>query len=243
MTALTREAPRTVLHKVDPCGSCGAREASVCRGVGDEFLDRLASIVASRTLDPHELIVAEGDAATSYFNITDGSAKVYKLLPDGRQQIVGFLFTGDFVGLAVRDTYAYTVEAMTRLKLCRFGRGDLERLLGEFPHMEHLLRQMASDELAVAQEQMLALGRKTARERVAGFLIQLSRRAERLGQAPNPVQLPMTRADIADYLGLTLETVSRTLTLLKSAGLIAVDRQTVYVSRKADLIEIAEGEA
>ncbi len=207
----------------DPCGRCAARPLSVCRGVGDEHLAELAATIQTVKLPPRGTLASEGDAAHHYFNITQGSVKIYKLLPDGRQQIVGFLFAGDFVGLAVRDTYAYSVEAITPITACRFERKKLDGLLSRFPDMEQLLRGAAFDELAVAQEQMLSLGRKNATERVAGFLLQLSRRASRLGQPANPVHLPMSRLDIADYLGLTIETVSRVITRLKTARTIRLN--------------------
>ena len=167
-------------------------------------------------------MVAEGDSAVHYFNITKGTVKIYKLLPDGRQQIVGFSFAGDFIGLSVRETYAYTVEALTPAAACRFDRRKLEALLVKFPKVEHQLRTQTSDELAIAQEQMLLLGRKNAKERVASFLLQLSQRAKRLGLSDNPVVLTMGRADIGDYLGLTIETVSRTFTKLRAEKLITL---------------------
>jgi CRP/FNR family transcriptional regulator len=152
--------------------------------------------------------------------VTDGCVKVYKLLPDGRRQIIGFLFAGDFLGLAVTEVYAYSAEAVTESSLCRFPRRKLEDLMERFPRMERRLLGVASNELAIAQDQMLLLGRKTAKERLVTFLLMLSDRARERGQVSNPVSLPITRHDIGDYLGLTTETVSRSFTQLKSDGLI-----------------------
>jgi|SRR5579859_171205 len=226
---------------VDPCGRCDSRHLSVCMGVGEQFLDQLAAVVTTTRLPAHGMLASEGDEADYFFNVTSGSVKLYKLLPDGRQQIVGFLFPGDFIGLAVRDTYAYSVEAIGPATACRFERRKFEALLDRFPDMAFRLRERASDELAVAQEQMLSLGRKSAKERVASFLIQLSKRAGRLGLPANPITLPMTRADIADYLGLTIETVSRTMTRLKVEGVIALGAGSEVALNSQKLAEISEG--
>ncbi|GGF43662.1 Crp/Fnr family transcriptional regulator [Aliidongia dinghuensis] len=226
---------------VSPCGRCDARRLSVCQGVDDRCLDQLAAAITTIRLQAHATLASEGDEASHFFNITSGAVKLFKLLPDGRQQIVGFLFPGDFVGLAVRDTYAYTVETIAPATACRFDRRQFERLLERFPNMAFRLRERASDELAIAQEQMLSLGRKSAKERVASFLLQLSRRAVRLGLPGNPVTLPMTRADIADYLGLTIETVSRTITRLKTSRIITLGPDHTVTLHRERLEEIGEG--
>ena len=157
------------------------------------------------------------------------------MLVDGRRQITGFLFPGDFLGLAFNDTYSYTAEAVNRVGLCRFPRHKMEALFDRLPHLEKRLLGMASNELIAAQDQMLLLGRKSAREKISSFLLMLSRWATRRGQPADPVNLPMTRADIADYLGLTVETVSRTFTMMSRKGLIdlANPNQVVLASRTA----------
>jgi CRP/FNR family transcriptional regulator len=176
------------------------------------------------------------------FNVTAGAVKVYKLLADGRRQMTGFLFPGDFLGLANEKTYAYSAEAITHTMLCRFPRRKLQRLLEEYPKMEHRLLAMASHELAAAQEQMLLLGRKTAREKIASFLLMLSRRATQRGQAGDPVSVPMSRNDIGDYLGLTTETVSRAFTQLKQSGSInLLQGGKVKLADRDRLESIAEG--
>jgi CRP/FNR family transcriptional regulator len=190
----------------------------------DSGLARLAATVTNHRADAQRPLVIEGEPADALFNITEGTVKVYKLLADGRQQITGFLFAGDFVGLSSNDFYVYSAEAITAVSYCRFPRRQLERLLDDFPQMEHRLLRIASNELAAAQNQMLLLGRKSAREKLASFLLMLSRQAERVGRVATPVQLPMTRREIADYLGLTVETVSRTFTQLRKEKVIHVRR-------------------
>ena len=215
---------------VSPCSACNVRHLTLCATLDDREVADMAAIVSTLELGPGEPLFDEGEPAMHVFNVTAGAIKVYKLLPDGRRQMTGFLFPGDFLGLANDETYAYSAEAVTFSTLCRFPRKKLEPLLERYPKMERRLLGMASHELAVAQEQMLLLGRKTAREKVASFLLMLSRRAVQRGQPGNPVSIPMSRNDIGDYLGLTTETVSRTFTQLKSNGVI-----TLLNSGKVDL--------
>jgi CRP/FNR family transcriptional regulator len=165
------------------------------------------------------VIFREGDPAGFLFNLVAGAVRIHKLLPDGRRQIVGFLVAGDFLGLAYNDTYGYTAEAIGPARLCRVRRTEYEGLLAELPGLEKRLFTVESNELTVAQDQMLLLGRKTAKEKLATFLMQLAERASRHG-GDGMLELPMVRADIADYLGLTVETVSRTISQFKRDGLI-----------------------
>ena len=190
----------------------------------------------------HCTIFEEGNPADYVYTVTAGSIKIYKLLPDGRRQVTGFLFPGDFLGLIHNQSYAYSAETLTLAKLCRFPRQRLEALLDEVPRLEQQLLSMASHELAAAQDQMMLLGRKSARERIVSFLTMLSNAAVRREQPGDPVSLPMSRTDIADYLGLTIETVSRTLTKLKTDRLIEfLDEKHVRMSQLRELREIAEG--
>ncbi len=203
---------------------------------------RLTSIMQAVAIPPHRLIFVETDPARNVFNLTEGVVKIYKMMVDGRRQITGFLFPGDFLGLVHNESYAYTAETVTETKLCQFPRGQLEALLDELPSLEQRLLGMASHELAAAQDQMILLGRKSARERVASFLLMLSKAAERQGQQSNPILIPMPRTDIADYLGLTTETVSRTLTQFNGEHLIHLmnDKHVQLVDPTA-LFKVAAG--
>lgn len=203
-----------------PCTECGVRHHSICSVLDEAELAELAAIQTSVTYDAHAPIMAEGDTAGHFYNITEGAVLLYKLLPDGRRQITGFLFPGDFMGIAAEETFACSAEALLPSRLCRFTRKDFIRLLDRIPKLERRLLTLASHELVEAQEQMLLLGRKTARERLCSFILALSRRAELKGADPHAVRVPMSRADIADYLGLTMETVSRNFTQLKTSGVI-----------------------
>jgi CRP/FNR family transcriptional regulator len=229
-------------EKAQRCENCVARALTICGAMRAEDLGRMATIRNAHRVEAGETFVGEGEAATHFFNITEGSVKVYKLMPDGRRQITGFLFAGDLLGLAVNDTYTYSAEALTPATVCQFPRRSLERLLDEFPKMEKRLLAIASNELAAAQEQMMLLGRKTAQERIASFLLMLARREERSGRKGDVLRLTMTRTDIADYLGLTTETASRVFTSFKKRGWIQLEAgNRVILSDRATLEELAAG--
>ncbi len=240
--AITRPVGLDPGGATEACARCGARAHSVCNAIPDTGLHRLGEASTTHTAVPGSTFITEGDTASAFFNITGGTARLYKLLPDGRRQITGFAGVGHFLGLAVSDAYAFSAEAIEPVQYCRFSRLKLRALLDDFPAMEKRLLQLASNELVAAQEQMLLLGRKTARERVATFLLAQSRPGPTCAMPRAHFALPMTRGDIADYVGLTIETVSRTLTKLRSDGLVDIPNQSEIVIRnRARLERIAEG--
>ena len=225
------------------CGGCGARPLSVCGSIDDADLGRLDALAEHIVLQPGEALIREGDAARHVFNITSGSVRVYKLLPDGRRQITGFLFAGDFLGLATGETYVFSAEAIEPATACRFRKTDYRGLIRETPALETALLERATHELAAAQNQMLLLGRKTALERLATFLRDLPGHDPARVAVAGHVHLPMTRSEIADYLGLTIETVSRVLTRLKTGGVIRLISLTeLRIEQPERLRALAEGE-
>jgi CRP/FNR family transcriptional regulator len=199
--------------------------------------DPLAAFATAITVAPGGQIVMERDDATHLYRITAGVVKAYRTLADGRCQIIGFLHAGDFVGLAPEDVYLSGAVAVGPVTLSRFSRKQVDHLIAVSPIVARLLLRRACHELIAAQDQMLLLGRKTADERVASFLLQIARRAD-----SDHFSLPMTRADIADYLGLTIETVSRALSRLRADGVIEAQRAHIRVLRRADLEAHAEAE-
>jgi CRP/FNR family transcriptional regulator len=240
--ATTIERPMGAPGKATPCSTCAVRARSVCSAIPDGDLARLATIAVVTDVAAGQSFIDEGEPASCFFIITAGTAKLFKLLPDGRRQITGFVGPGQFLGLAVSDAYAFSAEAMENVRYCRFPRAALRTVLDDFPQMEKLLLQVASNELVAAQEQMLLLGRKTARERLASFLLAQSRQGMPSGHSRRRFGLPMTRVDIADYLGLTIETVSRTLTRLRSEGLIDIVSQSgLVISDPSGLENVAGG--
>lgn len=225
-----------------PCMACELRDFAFCGALEDHEISGLEAIVTQIELTPRKTIFFEGDPATHLFNVLAGTVKIYKLLADGRQQITGFLFPGDFLGLAFNDAYAYAAEAVGDVRLCRFPRTKLETMAEAHPRLETRLLTMASNELAAAQDQMLLLGRKRADEKVASFLLMLAAAAIRRGEDGEVVALPMTRTDIGDYLGLTIETVSRCFTRLKTGGaIVLLAGGRVRLADRAGLDAIAAG--
>ena len=158
------------------------------------------------------------------------------MLPDGRRQITGFLFAGDFLGLAIGEVYVFSAEAIEPTTVCRFRKGPFRALVESSSPLEHMLLHRTSHELAAAQNQMLLLGRKTAIERLASFLLDLPGHDPARPTAPGHVRLPMKRGEIADYLGLTIETVSRVLTRMKAKGIISMPSQSELIVERPDLL-------
>jgi CRP/FNR family transcriptional regulator len=226
------------------CRRCEIRHLAFCGALDVAYLDEIQAIMQTKHLETGDHVINEGDEAEAVFNVVSGCVKLYKLLPDGRCQITGFLLPGDFCGIATDGTYAYSAAAIEPAEICSMPRRKLENVFARHPELERRLLAIVSHELSVAQEQMLLLGRKTAAERVAAFLLNLSKRSIRVGWPENPVHLPMTRADIADYLGLTLETVSRTITALRKDGLIHLQGAgEVVIPARTRLAGLAAGEA
>jgi CRP/FNR family transcriptional regulator len=226
------------------CADCPARPFSICASVSDEDLGRLDAMAETIALPAGRILFQEGDPARHVFNVVSGSVRIYKLLADGRRQVTGFLFAGDFIGLGAGDSYGVSAEAIEASSLCRFRMGDYRALMAERRELESALLERAGRELAAAQDRMTVLGRKRALERLASFLVALPASDPLRPGLPGQVRLPMNRTEIADYLGLTVETVSRSFTQLKQRGLIrllAVD--LVQVEQPGRLRALAEGRA
>ena len=228
-----------------PCADCPVRPITICRGLDAPTLAGMRALGKMQRLKPEQAVFHEGDAAKRVFMVTQGALKLYTLLADGRRQVTGFMFPGDFLGISVDEEYAFTVEALEDSELWWFTREAFDRFIGEHPQVERELYRLAAHELAEAQRQMVLLGRKSAAERLASFFLALLERAERAsGSRETSFDLPMTRIDIADYLGLTKETVSRMLAFLRSRGLIRLQSQTrIEVLDRDGLRSMAQGES
>ena len=227
----------------DPCRDCRVRERTMCASLEPAEQAHVTAIMTTAELPAQTTVFHEADAAEYVYNVTEGALKLVKIMPDGRQQITGFLFPGDFLGLTYNERYACSADTLRPTRLCRFPRKRLEALFREMPKLERRLLGIASNELAAAQDQMLLLGRKTARERLASFLLMLSAGAKRRGLPADPIVVPMTRGEIADYLGLTLETVSRNFSWLKSRGYIRLMEAGAIRLLKPDaLAKLADGD-
>ena len=206
------------------CGRCPIRHRAVCARCDAEELAALEAIKYYRTIQPGQTLVASGEAMDFVASIVSGVATLTQTMEDGRRQMVGLLLPSDFVGRPGRRTASHDVTASSELIVCCFRRRPFEELLERTPHVAQRLLEMALDELDAAREWMLVLGRKTARERIASLLAIIARRGSGVQPLPpsGPIrfELPLTREAMADYLGLTLETVSRQISALKRDGVI-----------------------
>jgi CRP/FNR family transcriptional regulator len=205
-------------------------------------LEGLVGIGITIQTRPGQTIVLEGDACSHCFRVLAGAVRLYKGTADGRRQLIDFLVAGDCFGL-LGARYTYSVEAITHTTLSKTPRASLAKALRERPALADRLIELAAAELARAHEQMLLLGRKNAQEKVASLLVELARRIG-ADEARPAFRLPISRQEMADHLGLTIETVSRTMTRLKEEGLIALPTpQDVVLLHPADLAALAEGSA
>lgn len=222
-----------------PCQGCEVRDTAVCGILDCDNLEQLKNLGWTLKLAPGQALFHEGDPVTRVFTLTRGTLKLYKLLADGRRQVTGFMHPGDFLGISVDDEHAFSAEALEPAQLCWFPRNRFDDFVEQHAPMERELYRIAAHELAAAQEQFVLLGRKTATERIASFILRLSGRSDGA-----TVHLSMSRSDIADYLGLTKETVSRVLSALKRERVIRLDAlDEIRILDRAMLQELAESAA
>ncbi len=210
------------------CSECPIRHRAVCARCETDELERLNAIKYYRSYEAGQTIVWSGDRMDFVGSLVSGVATLTQTMEDGRTQMVGLLLPSDFVGRPGRNVAAYDVVATTNVVMCCFRKKPFEQMIEITPNIAHRLLQMTLDELDAAREWMLVLGRKTAREKIASLLCIFARRdqAPASGGAPAMTgrevvfDLPLTREAMADYLGLTLETVSRQVSALKKDGVI-----------------------
>ena len=223
------------------CNVCKIRSYSFCRCLKDEQLKIFSEISSERIYKNKENIFLQQETSTNLYNITQGNIKIYHLLSDGRIQIIGFLYPGDFFGSYKLGRYNYSAEAIGEVKLCVFKQEVLDKYLGKNMNLAKELLHMISHELTLAQDRIGVLGKMNANERMARFILNISNQRARIGWQDNPISLPMTRQDIADYLGLTLETVSREITKLKTSNIIKViSSKQLFISNKNGLALICK---
>ncbi len=208
----------------EQCGDCPIRFRAVCSRCQPDELVQLEAMKYYRSFQAGQTVVWSGDNMDFVASVVTGIATLTQTMEDGRRQMVGLLMPSDFVGRPGRMAAPYDVVATTDLVMCCFHRKPFEQMMIQTPHVTERLLEMTLDELDAAREWMLLLGRKTARERIASLLTILARRtANLMGRAPGSAihfDLPLTREQMADYLGLTLETVSRQMSGLKRDGVI-----------------------
>ncbi|MFQ5438071.1 MAG: transcriptional regulator FnrL [Paracoccaceae bacterium] len=231
------------LENVD-CGDCPIRYRAVCSRCDQDELEILEGMKSYKSYEADQTIVWAGDQPQFVGSVVEGVAALSQTMEDGRRQMVGLLLPSDFVGRPGRETAPFDVVAATDVKLCRFQKRPFEKMMASTPHVATRLLEMTMDELDAAREWMLLLGRKTAREKIASLLVIVARRDSYLrhSSASGRVRfdLPLSRQAMADYLGLTLETVSRQMSALKKGNLIRLEgKRRVMIPDFAELLNEA----
>jgi CRP/FNR family transcriptional regulator len=175
-------------------------------------------------------IFSEGEPAANAFGLSQGVVRLYKLLPDGRRQVLAFALPGDFLGMPLAKRHNFSADAIGEVALCRFSGDELTAFIQSSPNIMRRLIEFAILQLDMAQDQLLLLGNGSAEEKVAIFLVSWRNRLARLSVFSETVPLPMRRQDIADFLGLKLETVSRTLAKLEQKNVIRLVPKGVFLT-------------
>jgi CRP/FNR family transcriptional regulator len=239
MDMLNRDSNNPALPAV--CRSCEARHGGVCSALTAAQLIELSKHSSRRKIDAGTEFIGQGESISSYSNILKGVVKLSKVMADGRQQIVGLQFAPDFMGRPFLGESRMAAEAAIDTEICVFPRRALERLISQTPRLEHQLHSQALKELDEARDWMLTLGRKTAQEKVASFLALIASHSDPEAEDKSIFELPLSRADIADFLGLTIETVSRQMTKLRKEGIIQIENNRHVTVPDLDRLNAAAG--
>ena len=226
------------------CADCLIRERALCSRCSEEELAALERIKTYRDFRADDPVAWRGEPVPFVATVTEGVARLSKTMEDGRTQTVGLLLPGDFLCHPLRGTCEFDISAASDLQLCCFPRGPFLQLLEDTPSISRQIMSMALDELDAARDWMVLLGRKTAREKIATFLDMIARRQMSLQGilGGSTMTLPMGRAEIGDYLGLTIETVSRQLSVLKRDGVIRFEDQRKFRILDAAALHDATGD-
>lgn len=204
------------------CETCRVRTLSLCGAILPSELTELDELSSQIMFDANSTLFDQDEPAGMVFNIIAGAVRLSRISTDGRRQIVGFALPGDFLGLSMTDRTLYSAETMAPARACRFPRRAFSALLDRKPDLLKRLHTMASHELSLARDQMIILSRNTVEQRMAIFILTMRDRWQRvLGECVH-VPLPMTRRDIGDFLGMTMETASRQMTKFAREALISI---------------------
>ncbi len=223
-----------------PCDFCPGQGLNVCKALERERLRELLAMGKRSKWKKGEYLFTAGERANFMFKITRGIVARSQLLPDGRRQIVGFAMGGEICGLPEREgRYILAARAVTEVEACAFGSDRFNAFVDRHPDVAHEQRMALQRDLSFVTERALVLGRLLANEKLAHFIVEFGSACARAGMEVQPLLLPMTRVDIADYLGLTVETVSRTFAELRRENLIRVLEHGVLVLDRRRLEELA----
>lgn len=225
------------------CLSCIVRNRAICASLRPDELLLLGRMGRRQRVSSGHTLLWEGDDAPVVANVLEGVLKLVAATADGREQIVGIVFPSDFIGRPFGKESPYSVSAISEAELCIFHLDQFDEFASDHPHLQQKLLRRTLAELDRTRRWMLLLGRKSASEKVASFLLEM---ADRLSPSPGAAvisrgfELPFGRQQIADILGLTIETTSRQLTKMRADGLIDLpSRRKVFINDLAALNEMA----
>jgi CRP/FNR family transcriptional regulator len=219
MSGLKRAVPPMAIE--NPCAFCCVSASGLCSTLTPDQLAEFERMGKHAMFAPKEALFSQGELSTRVFIVTGGVVRLYKLLPDGRRQVIGFKVPGDLIGLSAGETHALSGDAINHVSACQYPKQSFARFSQDKLALLRKMNELANRELTRAHERML-LGRFSADEKMASFLVGWRERLADLGRTNDEIALPMSRRDIADYLGLTIETVSRTFTKLEKEKVLAV---------------------
>jgi CRP/FNR family transcriptional regulator len=220
--------------ELSECARCGLRSVFVCSALQKADFVNFALNKSDIAIKAGVSLFGPGEKISKVFNLTEGVLKLSQTFEDGRNQIIAFAFPGDFLGFGLEDHWDHGAEALTPAHLCGFDRDHFQELLKSKPVFKAAFADVLVREISSSRAQLLRLGRKTAVERVASFLLALSEKAPLLGATPEQFFLPMSREDISDFLCLSTETVSRALSRLRRDGMIKTGK-----GRRVDILDFA----
>lgn len=237
---------QTPSHVENFCQACTIRNRAICADLEDDEVALLNAIGRRRALEAGEQLMWEGEDAILVANVLEGVLKLSTRTAEGKEQILGLAYPSDFLGRPFGHTTPYGAEALTDAQVCVFNRSDFDRFAREHPRLEHKLLERTLTELDRTRRWMLLLGRMNAEQKLASYLLETAERLAPItcnagqNEAPRHLTLPLSRQQIADVLGLTIETVSRQFTRMRAEGLIEIpSRREVEILRPEALAQLA----
>lgn len=224
------------------CASCGLNQLCLPASIGGEDLPRLDQVVqVKKSVEREQTLYAAGQPFRALYVVRSGAFKTFTVDNEGETQVLGFHLPGEIMGLdaIASGRHECSAEALDKSSACEVPYDKLEEVAHELPGLQQQLMRVISREVQHDQRHLVMIGRKIALERLAIFLHSLSQRLERVRRDPHLFVLPMSRRDLANYLGLVIETVSRLFSRLAELGVIEVERKTIRILDPAKLRELA----
>jgi CRP/FNR family transcriptional regulator len=225
------------------CMICGVRSKTFCKHLKADEFDQLLKILKCETVSAGGVLFEEGEPANRIYSVTDGVIRLTHNFKTGRRLIFGFMYPGDTFGFEPGGTHTVSAEAIGPVKVCSFDTAGLRRIGSTYPAIEEQLLEVVTEDLAQCKQHGALLSVRSAQGRLASFLTTMVKRAEREGESPNELNLPMPRVDIADFLGVAFETLSRAFGQLQKENVISLKgRRTVFVLDQTALADLAQEE-